>query len=353
MERLGVTQGGAHSLNAGAGDVIEGVLLGERPARGLAVGTQGEGFGVLGVELVDNLGPEHTGGTHLGNLHEVVHAYAPEEAQAGSKVVDTHTGIDTSTEILQAVGQRVGQLDVGGGAGFLHVVTGDGDAIELGHVLRGVLEDVGNNLHGRQRGVDVGVAHHELLQDVVLDGALQLFLGNALLLGGNDIESQNGQHGAVHGHGDGHLAQVDLVEENLHVEDAVDSHTGLADVTHHTLVVAVVATVSGQVESAAQALLTGGDIAAIEGVRLLGGGETGILTDGPRTHHIHGAVGATEERSDACCIVEVLHPGQVILAINGLHINLLGSLPTLLDIILFLPFDKGFFVFLCPTKVYI
>ena len=67
----------------------------------------------------------------------------------------------------------------------------------------------------------------------------------------DDIEREDGQHGAVHSHGDGHLAQVNLVEQNLHVEDAVDGHTGLTDVTHHTLVVRVVAAVRGQVEGTA------------------------------------------------------------------------------------------------------
>ena len=257
------------------------------------MGTQGKGFGVLGVELIDYFSPQHTGGTHLGNLHEMVHAHAPEETKTRSEVVHTHAGIDTSTQVLQTVGQGVGQLDVGGGTCLLHVVAGDGDAVEFGHVFGGVFEDVGNNLHRGQRRIDIGVAHHKLLQDIILDGTLQLFLRHSLLFGGNDIESQNGQHGTIHGHRHGHLAQVDLVEENLHVEDAVHSHTGFSHVAHHTLVVAVVAAVRGEVESTAQTLLSSCDIAAVKGVRLLGSGEACILTDGPRTHHIHCAVGTT------------------------------------------------------------
>ncbi len=272
----------------------------------------------------------------------MVHAHAPEEGQTRCEVVDAHTSFDTGAEVLEAVGQGVGQLDVGGGAGFLHVVSGDGDAVELRHVLRGVLEDVGDDFHRGQGRVDVGVAHHELLEDVVLDGALQLLLRHALLFGGDDVECQDGQHGAVHGHGDGHLAQVDLVEENLHVEDAVDGHAGLADVADDALVVTVVAAVRGQVEGAGEALLAGGDVAAVEGVGLLGGGEAGILADGPGTHHVHGAVGTAQERRDAGGIVQVLHAFEVFLAVGGLHIDLLRSLPVLLDMVLFFPFFERF-----------
>ena len=240
-----MSQGGAHGLDAGAGHVVEGILLGEAPAGGLAVGTQGQRLGILRVELLDDLGPQHAGGAHLGDLHEVVHAHAPEEGETRREVVDAHARLDAGAEVLETVGQGVGQLDVGGGAGLLHVVAGDGDGVELRHMLRGVLEDIGDDLHRRQRRIDVGVAHHELLEDVVLDGALQLVLRHALLLGGDDVESQDGQHGAIHGHGDGHLAEVYLVEEDLHVEDAVDSHAGFTDVADNALVVGVVAAVCG------------------------------------------------------------------------------------------------------------
>ena len=35
--------------------------------------------------------------------------------------------------------------------------------------VRHIREDIGDDLHGRFRGVDVRVPHHELLEDVVLD----------------------------------------------------------------------------------------------------------------------------------------------------------------------------------------
>ena len=54
---------------------------------------------------------------------------------------------------------------------LLHVVTRDGDGVELGHVLGRVRHDVAHDAHRGLGRVDVGVAHHVLLQDVVLDGS--------------------------------------------------------------------------------------------------------------------------------------------------------------------------------------
>ena len=94
------------------------------------MGTQGKGFGVLGIELADDFGPEHTGGTHLGYFHEVVHAHAPEEAETGSKVVDAHAGLEN---LKIALGQVVGcrTVDEHGieRAGVAHVVQ---DVLKVG-----------------------------------------------------------------------------------------------------------------------------------------------------------------------------------------------------------------------------
>ena len=201
VQRLGVTQSGTHSLDAGTGHVVERVLLGERPTRGLRMGTQGQRFLVLRIESLHNLGPQHTGSAHLGNLHEVVHARAPEEGQTWRESVDVQASLDTRAEVIPTVGQGVSHLNVGGGAGFLHVVARNGDAVELRHVLRGELEDVGDDAHRELRRIDIGVTHHELLQDVVLDGTGQFLVLRALLQSSDDVESEDGQHGAVHGHG--------------------------------------------------------------------------------------------------------------------------------------------------------
>ena len=127
-------------------------------------------------------------------------------------------------EVLDAVGQRVGELEVGGRPGLLHVVAGDRDRVEPRHVLGGVAEDVADDPHARGRRVDVGVADHELLEDVVLDGPGELLGLDALLLGRGDVERHDRQHRAVHGHADAHLVERDAVEQRAGVVDRVDRH---------------------------------------------------------------------------------------------------------------------------------
>ena len=158
--------------------------------------------------------------------------------------------------------------------------------------------------------IDVGVADHELFQNVVLNGSAQVLGGDALLFGGHDIERHDRQNRAVHGHRDGHLPQRDLVEEDLHVFDRIDGHAGLADIARDALVVRIVAAMRRQVEGHRETLLARREIAAIEGVGLFGGGEAGVLADGPRLHGIHRGVGPAQKWRHARGIVQVLHGVQ-------------------------------------------
>ena len=137
MQRLGVPQGGSHGLDAGAGHVVVRILLGEAPAGGLGVGAQGQRLRILRIELLDDLGPEHAGGAHLGDFHEVVLALGPEEGEARGERIDIDAGRDAGADVLQPVGQGVGHLEIRRGPGFLHMVTGDGDGVELRHLLGG------------------------------------------------------------------------------------------------------------------------------------------------------------------------------------------------------------------------
>ncbi len=74
-----MTHDRCEGFQTGARDVIEGVLFGQAPARGLAVSAQGQRFWILGIELFDEFGPQQAGGPQLGDFHEVVHANGPEE----------------------------------------------------------------------------------------------------------------------------------------------------------------------------------------------------------------------------------------------------------------------------------
>ncbi len=224
----------------------------------------------------------------------MLHPNAPEEAQAGGEIIDVQSGRDPGSYVGQPVGQGVGQFHLRRGARLVHVVAADADAVEARHVLGRVGEDVGYDPHARPRRVDIGVADHELLQDVVLYGAGQLLRPHPLPLGGHDVEGHYGQYGPVHGHTDRHLLQRNLVEEPLHILHRIDGHPGLTDVAAYPLVVAVVAPMGGQVEGDRQSPLPGGEVAAVESIRFGGGTEAGVLPDCPGPARIHTGVGAAQ-----------------------------------------------------------
>ncbi len=278
---------------------------------------QGERLRVLRIELLDELGPQEAAGAELGDLHEEVHADGPEERQARCELVDLHAGVEACADVLDTVGEGVGELQVGRGSGFLDVVAGDGDRVELRHLRAGVREDVGDDPHRGLRRVDVGVADHELFQNVVLNGSGQLLGGDSLFFGGHDVQREDRQHRAVHRHRHRHLRQVDTVEELTHVEDRVDGDTGHSDVTLDARVIGVVAAVCREVEGHRQPLLTGREVAAVEGVGFGGCREARVLADGPRLVDIHRRVRAAHERRDARVAAE-----GVALCCDGVAVGL-------------------------------
>ena len=83
--------------------------------------------------------------------------------------------------------------------------------------------------------------------------------------------------------------------------------------------IAVVAAVRGQVERHAQSHLTCSEVAAVEGVARLGGAETRVLPDCPRTDGVHAAVWAAQVGRDASGVMQVLHPFQIHAGIEGLE----------------------------------
>ncbi|MNT09763.1 hypothetical protein D3C72_1445640 [compost metagenome] len=143
------------------------------------------------------------------------------------------------------------------------------------------------------RWIYIGITHHELFQDVILDGTTQLLHSYALFFGRNNIESEYWQYRTIHGHGHTHLIQWNLVEENLHIQDRIDGHTGFTHIAYHTVVITVVAAVRSQVEGYRKSFLTGSKVPAVEGITLFCGTETGILAYGPWFLHIHTGIRAS------------------------------------------------------------
>ena len=123
VQTLGVAQYCSHSLDTGTTYVVEGILLGERPTRGLRVCTQRQRLRILSAKALNNLSPQQTTSTHLGNLHEVVHTDSPEEAESWSESIHIDTSIHTSTQVVHTIGQGVSQLDVSRCTSLLHVIA--------------------------------------------------------------------------------------------------------------------------------------------------------------------------------------------------------------------------------------
>ena len=175
-------------------------------------------------EAPDEARPQQAGRTELRHLHEIVQADAEEEAEPRRERIDVEPRREPGADVVDAVRERIGELEVRRRPGLLHMVAGDRDRVEARHAGRRIGEDVADDAHRGSGRIDIGVPDHELLQDVVLDRAGELFGPNALVLRRHDVERHDGQDRAVHGHRHRHLVERNAVEEAAHVEDRVDRH---------------------------------------------------------------------------------------------------------------------------------
>ena len=55
---------------------------------------------------------------------------AQKKLKRGAKRIDVKPGIESGTDIFDTVSERIGQLEIGGGSGFLHMIAGNADRIE-------------------------------------------------------------------------------------------------------------------------------------------------------------------------------------------------------------------------------
>ena len=327
VQRLGTTEHCSHRLNRGTHHVVVRILLGQAPAAGLAVGAQHQRLRIFRIELFHDAAPQQARRTHLGNFQVEVHANSPEEGQTASEGIYVHALRQGGLHILFTVGQSEGQLQRLVGTRLLHVVATDRDGVELGHVLAGVLDDVTNDAHAGLWWVNIGITHHELFQNVVLNGTAELVLAHALLFRRHHIACQHGQHCAVHRHRHTNLVQRNTVEQDFHVFYTVNGHTRLAHVTRYTRVVAVVTTVGGQVKSYRYPLTTCGQGFAVKRIGFFSGRETCILANRPRAYRIHSSLRAAQERLKTRQCIRVRQVGGIRCRVQWLHANTIGSNP--------------------------
>ena len=155
-----------------------------------------------------------------------------------------------------------------------------------------VRKNISDDPHRRGRRIDIGIPHHEFLEDIILNGSGQLGWSNALFFRGNDEECHDGNYGSIHRHGYRHLIQGDLIKEDLHVLYGINGYTRFSDIAFDARVVRIIAAVCGQVKGYRESFLSGGEIAAVEGVAFFGGGKASVLSDGPWPDQVHRGVRA-------------------------------------------------------------
>ncbi len=280
------------------------------------MGTECHGFRVLCAEAFEDLCPEDTGSTHLCDFHEVVLALIPEEGQTLCEGIDRQACFFAAADIFHAVCQGVAQFEIAGCAAFLDMVAGNGNGIELRHVLGGVFEDITDDTHGHGRRINVGVTNHEFLQDIVLNGALENLLVYALFDAGGNEECQNRKYGTVHGHGYGHLVQRNSVKQNVHIEHGANGYACFTNVAYYTGVIGIVAAVGRKVECNGQTFLACCQVSLVECVGFFSGREACVLADGPWTEYIHGGVWSAEERRNTAHEIQVVAVFVYVLGIE-------------------------------------
>ena len=306
VEGLRVAERRRHGFHTGTADIVERILLRERPAGRLRMGTQRHGLRIFRAELFQNLRPEHASRAHLGDFHEIVFALVPEEGQTFRKGVDGEPRFFAAADVFHAVGQRVADFQIARRAAFLDVVAGNGNGIEFRHIFRRVFENIADDAHGHGRRINVRIADHEFLQNIILNRPGQNGFIDALLDPGGNEEGQNREDGAVHRHGNGHLIERNPVEENVHVEHGADGNARFPDVADDARIVRIVTAVRRKVKRDGKPFLPGGKVSFIKSIRFLGRGETGVLTDRPGAEDVHRGIRSAQERRDPAHEVQMI-----------------------------------------------
>jgi len=206
----------------------------------------------------------------------------------------------------------------------VHVVATDADGVEPRHVAGGVGKNIADDAHAGPRRVDVGIAHHELFEDIILYGAAEFVGAYALFLSRHNIEGHDRDDSTVHGHGYRHLIQRYLVEEDFHVLNGINGNARLADISLDPLVITVIPTVCGKIKGNRKSLLALGQVAAVKSVALFCRAEACILAYGPGAYSIHRGVGPSQIGRLAGGIVERVVGGNFLSRKPGRYFDAFG-----------------------------
>ena len=254
-------------------DVVLGLGLGQAERVDLHAVAEAQQLGILdAVALAAELLPEPAHRAQLGVLLHEADAGVHEEGQPAEHAREglLRHPLAHAVEHGHRGRERVGGLLHRRRSRLLEVVGADVDRVPLGHLVDRERDHVGDQPHrglGRER---VGPAREELLDDVVLGGALEGVHVHAVLVRHGHVQREQPGRGGVDRHRRVHRVQRDAVEQGVHVALVRDRDPDLADLAARELVVRVVAGLGGQVEGHRQPGLALGEVAPVQLVRLAG-----------------------------------------------------------------------------------
>ena len=323
MERLRAAHDCCCGLECDADDIVVRLLCGEHRACRLRMDAEHHGFRLLCMEaLLHDLCPDAAGGTELRDLFENVVVCVPEEGETACERIDAEACLDRSLDVGDAVRNGECNLLRCRGAGLADVVARDGNRVPVRDVLGAIFKDVRDEAHGRARREDVRTACCILLQNVILDGALELVRRDALLLRHCDVHRKKDGRRRVDRHGRGDLAEIDLVKEDLHISKGVDRNADLADLALGDRIRGVVADLRREVKCAGESRCTALDEVTIALVGLFRRGESCVHAHRPEASAVHRRLHAARVRIDAgetdvLCIVRLLNVERGVESLLG------------------------------------
>ena len=176
--RVNACESGTHGLGLRAEHIHIAVEHRLVVGRGSCVDAHLAGALALGVILLNNLSPEHTGCAELGNLHEVVAADAHVELDFLGGEVNGNAGLHHLVEVFLTPGEGVAQLLIDVGTAVAEQVAVNHHATQVGEVLQLLYQ----LRHVGQQHSGVLALHQHTLDGVETDAADNLGLVVALLL---------------------------------------------------------------------------------------------------------------------------------------------------------------------------
>ena len=171
-------------------------------------------------------------------------------------------------DVFDPVAKRECELLRCGRARLANVVAAHRNRVPLRHLLCAEGKHVGDEPHRGTRRIDVLLLRDEFLEDVVLNGARQRLPADTLLLRHNEVHGEQHRGRRVDRHR-GDCAEVDSVEQRLHVCQRRHVDAALADLAERELVIRIRPIKRGKVESNAQSRPTGGQELLVARVGLL------------------------------------------------------------------------------------